>query len=172
MPTIIPFHRVVLDDAAFTAEPFSIHTRWIETEWAGSVEPYGPSAEGEQPTERERVTVEVGGRRLEVSLPAGLSARSGGSGAGRKPPTAHRAAASGGVASGDALVAPMQGTIVKVAVEDGQLIEAGDLVVVLEAMKMEQPINAHQSGKIGELSAAIGDVVSSGTVLCTITSDD
>jgi acetyl-CoA/propionyl-CoA carboxylase biotin carboxyl carrier protein len=171
MPTIIPFHRVVLDDPAFTTEPFSVHTRWIETEWEGSVEPYGPSTEGAQPTERERVTVEVGGRRLEVSLPAGLSAR-GGSGAGRKPPSAHRAAASGGVTSGDALVAPMQGTIVKVAVEDGQLVEAGDLVVVLEAMKMEQPINAHQSGKVGELSAAIGDVVSSGTVLCTIVSDD
>jgi acetyl-CoA/propionyl-CoA carboxylase biotin carboxyl carrier protein len=171
MPTIIPFHRVVLDDPAFTAEPFSIHTRWIETEWSGAVEPYGPSTEGEQPAERERVTVEVGGRRLEVSLPAGLGVRSGGA-ADRKPPTAHRAAAAGGVASGDALVAPMQGTIVKVAVEVGQLVEAGDLVVVLEAMKMEQPINAHQSGKIGELSAAIGDVVSSGTVLCTIASDD
>jgi acetyl-CoA/propionyl-CoA carboxylase, biotin carboxylase, biotin carboxyl carrier protein len=168
MPTIIPFHRVVLDDPAFTAEPFTVHTRWIETEWTGSVEPYGPTAEGAAPAERERITVEVGGRRLDVSLPAGLALRGGGGAQGRKPPAATRAGSSTAATSGDSLVAPMQGTIVKVAVEEGQAVEAGDLVVVLEAMKMEQPINAHQAGTVSDLAAAIGDVVSSGAVLCKI----
>jgi acetyl-CoA/propionyl-CoA carboxylase biotin carboxyl carrier protein len=167
MPTIIGFHRVVLEDPAFTAEPFSVHTRWIETEWTGSVEPYGGGVDDEQPSERERFTVEVGGRRLEVSLPAGLAAATTGPARG-KPPSARRKGTSGAAASGDALTAPMQGTIVKVAVEEGQTVEAGELVVVLEAMKMEQPINAHQAGTVTDLTAAIGDVVSSGAALCRI----
>jgi acetyl-CoA/propionyl-CoA carboxylase biotin carboxyl carrier protein len=174
MPTIIPFHRVVLTDPAFTDDPFRIHTRWIETEWTGSVEAYGATTDGEA-AERERITVEVGGRRLEVSLPAGLSATNGAGRAapgGRTPPSARRAGSSGAAASGDALTAPMQGTIVKVAAEEGQTVAAGDLVVVLEAMKMEQPIAAHRAGTVTDLSAAIGDVVSSGTTLCRIVGDD
>ncbi|MBV9487788.1 MAG: ATP-grasp domain-containing protein [Frankiaceae bacterium] len=168
MPTIIPFHRIVLDDADFADEPFRVHTRWIETEWTGSVEPYGASAGGTEPEERERVTVEVGGRRLEVSLPGGLAMKSNAGGAKRKPPSAHKGSASGAAASGDSLTAPMQGTIVKVAVEEGQSVESGELVVVLEAMKMEQPINAHQAGVVTDLAATIGDVVTSGTAICRI----
>jgi acetyl-CoA/propionyl-CoA carboxylase biotin carboxyl carrier protein len=169
MPTIIPFHRAVLDDPAFTAEPFAVHTRWIETEWTGSVEPYGAATDGGSAPERERITVEVGGRRLEVTLPGGLAA--GAKGRGTRTPPSHRAASSAATASSDALTAPMQGTIVKVAVEDGQQVEAGELVVVLEAMKMEQPITAHRAGTVTDLSAAIGDVVSSGDSLCRIVSD-
>jgi acetyl-CoA/propionyl-CoA carboxylase biotin carboxyl carrier protein len=167
MPTIIPFHRVVLDDPAFTDEPFSIHTRWIETEWTGSVEAYGATTDGEA-AERDRITVEVGGRRLEVSLPGGLAAKGGSSTSGRKPPSAHRATSSSAAASGDSLTAPMQGTIVKVAAEEGQVVEAGELIVVLEAMKMEQPIAAHRAGTVTDLTAAIGDVVTSGAALCRI----
>jgi acetyl-CoA/propionyl-CoA carboxylase biotin carboxyl carrier protein len=170
MPTIIPFHRAVLEDADFTDEPFRVHTRWIETEWTGSVDPYDGGGDAGAPAERERITVEVGGRRLEVSLPGGLTAATTASPpAGRKPPSAHKASSSASAASGDSLTAPMQGTIVKVAVADGDLVEAGDLVVVLEAMKMEQPINAHQAGTVTGLSASVGDVVSSGTTLCEIT---
>jgi acetyl-CoA/propionyl-CoA carboxylase biotin carboxyl carrier protein len=172
MPTIIPFHRVVLEDAAFTSDPFRIHTRWIETEWSGSVEAYGATTDGEQPAGRDRVTVEVGGRRLEVTLPGGLAASGGSATKGRKPPSAHRGSASGAAASGDSLTAPMQGTIVKVAVEEGQQVEAGELVVVLEAMKMEQPINAHQAGTVTDLSAAVGAVVGSGVALCRIVAAD
>jgi acetyl-CoA/propionyl-CoA carboxylase biotin carboxyl carrier protein len=168
MPTIIPFHRVVLDDPDFTNEPFSVHTRWIETEWTGSVEPYGPTSEGEAPEERERITVEVGGRRLEVSLPGGLAVGTGARGKAGKPPSAHRAASAGAGAASDALTAPMQGTIVKVAAEEGQVVEAGELIVVLEAMKMEQPINAHRAGTVTDLSATIGDVVTTGTAICRI----
>jgi acetyl-CoA/propionyl-CoA carboxylase biotin carboxyl carrier protein len=179
MPTIIPFHRVVLEDPAFTDEPFSVHTRWIETDWTGSVEPYdaaasGAPAEAGATAERERVTVEVGGRRFDVVLPGSLGTGGGArSSATRKtPPTSRRSTAVQQAASGDSLTAPMQGTIVKVAVTEGQQVEAGELVVVLEAMKMEQPINAHQAGTITDLTAAIGDVVGAGTALCRVATGD
>ena len=173
MPTVVPFHRAVLDDPAFTAPDgrFGVHTRWIETEFAGEIPPYdGPVADPGPPEEKTRVVVEVAGKRLEVLLPAAL----GGGGrdgatpqAGRKPPrrgTGARAAA----VSGDELTSPMQGTIVKVAVAEGDAVEAGDLVVVLEAMKMEQPLNAHRAGVIAHLSAEPGATVTSGSVLCSI----
>jgi acetyl-CoA/propionyl-CoA carboxylase biotin carboxyl carrier protein len=170
MPTVIPFHRAVVRDEAFTTEPFTVHTRWIETEWDNQVQPYD-AAPGEQddPAPRQTVVVEVGGRRLEVSLPAGLAAGGGGVGAGAAPKPRKRGGGSGGGgASGDSLTAPMQGTIVKVAVEDGATVAAGDLVVVLEAMKMEQPINAHKAGTISGLKAEVGAGVTSGEVICTI----
>jgi acetyl-CoA/propionyl-CoA carboxylase, biotin carboxylase, biotin carboxyl carrier protein len=171
MPTVIPFHRAVVRDEAFTSEPFRVHTRWIETEWDNQVPPYDAApAEQDEDAPRQTVVVEVGGRRLEVSLPAGLAAGGGGAapaGAAAKP--RKRGAGSGGSgASGDSLAAPMQGTIVKVAVEDGATVEAGDLIVVLEAMKMEQPIAAHKAGTITGLSAEVGATVTSGAVLCTI----
>jgi acetyl-CoA/propionyl-CoA carboxylase biotin carboxyl carrier protein len=170
MPTVIPFHRAVVRDEAFTTEPFTVHTRWIETEWDNQVQPYD-AAPGEQddPAPRQTVVVEVGGRRLEVSLPAGLAAGGGGVGAGAATKPRKRGGGSGGGgASGDSLTAPMQGTIVKVAVEDGATVAAGDLVVVLEAMKMEQPINAHKAGTISGLKAEVGAGVTSGEVICTI----
>ena len=173
MPTVIPFHRAVVADPAFVAEggDFGVHTRWIETEFDNTLAPYQPGADGAGPAheERERVTVEVGGKRLEVVLPAGLSS-AGTDAAARKP--VRRSGGRGHTAAvgGDALTSPMQGTIVKVAVEDGQQVTAGDLVVVLEAMKMEQPINAHKGGTVQGLSAAVGAAVSSGEVVCEITS--
>ncbi|WP_138734873.1 acetyl/propionyl/methylcrotonyl-CoA carboxylase subunit alpha [Modestobacter excelsi] len=168
MPTVVPFHRAVVADPAFTSEPFSVHTRWIETEWDNQVPPYGPAAESEDAEPRQTVVVEVGGRRLEVSLPAGLAAGGpapAGNGAKpRKRAGGHKSTA----ASGDSLTAPMQGTIVKVAVADGATVAAGDLVVVLEAMKMEQPITAHKAGTVSGLTAEVGASVTSGAVLCTI----
>jgi acetyl-CoA/propionyl-CoA carboxylase biotin carboxyl carrier protein len=168
MPTLIPFHRVVLDDPDFIDEPFRVHTRWIETEWTGSVPAYdGGAADGGEAADRERIVVEVGGRRIEVSVPGGLAASRPTAGGG-KPPSAHKAAAGKAAASGDSVTAPMQGTIVKVAVADGDIVEAGDLIVVLEAMKMEQPINAHQAGTVTGLAANVGDVVTSGSVVCEL----
>jgi acetyl-CoA/propionyl-CoA carboxylase, biotin carboxylase, biotin carboxyl carrier protein len=169
MPTVIPFHRAVVRDRAFTSEPFMVHTRWIETEWDNQVPPYdAPPAEHDEDAPRQTVVVEVGGRRLEVSLPAGLAAGSGGAaGAPAKPRRRGSGSGSSG-ASGDSLTSPMQGTIVKVAVADGDTVEAGDLVVVLEAMKMEQPIVAHMAGTITGLSAEVGASVTSGAVICTI----
>jgi acetyl-CoA/propionyl-CoA carboxylase, biotin carboxylase, biotin carboxyl carrier protein len=168
MPTVIPFHRAVVRDEAFTTEPFTVHTRWIETEWDNQVPPYDAApAEGEEAAPRQTVVVEVGGRRLEVSLPAGLAAGGPAPGAAAKP-RKRGGGGSGAGASGDSLTSPMQGTIVKVAVEDGATVEAGDLVVVLEAMKMEQPITAHKAGTISGLSAEVGAAVTSGAVICTI----
>ena len=175
MPTALPFHRAVVSDPAFApadpAQPFTVHTRWIETEFDNTIPPYaGPVGEGAETAERESVTVEVGGKRLEVVLPAGLglgtaaAAGGGGKKAARRGSGTKKAAA----ATGDSLTSPMQGTIVKVAVEEGQKVEAGELVVVLEAMKMEQPLNAHKSGTVMGLVAEVGATVSSGAVLCEI----
>jgi acetyl-CoA/propionyl-CoA carboxylase, biotin carboxylase, biotin carboxyl carrier protein len=169
MPTIIPFHRAVLEDPAFTNEPFSVHTRWIETEFATQIPPYTDPAETGEPAERERITVEVGGRRLDVVLPAGLASTGSPRAGGRKPAKHHRGGSASSSVSGDTLTAPMQGTIVKVAVEDGQQVEAGDLVIVLEAMKMEQPITAHKAGKVTGLQAEVGATVQAGAALADIT---
>jgi acetyl-CoA/propionyl-CoA carboxylase biotin carboxyl carrier protein len=170
MPTVIPFHRAVVRDEAFTSEPFTVHTRWIETEWDNQVPPYDAApAEADEEAPRQTVVVEVGGRRLEVSLPAGLAAGGGGAAPGAAAKPRKRGGGSGGsAASGDSLTSPMQGTIVKVAVEDGATVAAGDLVVVLEAMKMEQPITAHKAGTVSGLSAEVGAAVTSGAVICTI----
>ena len=155
MPTVVPFHRAVLDDPAFTAADghFGVHTRWIETEFAGEIAPYdGPSGRGAgRGRAKTRVVVEVDGKRLEVVVPAGLGGpgRNGGAAAPTAEKPARRAGRRGAGTrrpSGNALTSPMQGTIVKVAVADGDAVEAGDLVVVLEAMKMEQPLNAHRAG--------------------------
>src|SRR5687767_1717390 len=144
MPTVLPFHRAVVDDPAFTSEPFTVHTRWIETEFNNTIPPYdGESADADAGSdERERVVVEVGGRRLEVVLPAGFAAGGGGASA-KRPSRRSGGGKAGAAASGDALTSPMQGTIVKVVAEEGQTVAAGDPVVVLEAMKMEQPLGAH-----------------------------
>ncbi|MCO5988596.1 ATP-grasp domain-containing protein [Actinoallomurus spadix] len=174
MPTVIPFHRTVIEDPAFTDEPFRVHTRWIETEFDNTIAPYDAAVEAAEPAERERVTVEVGGKRLEVVLPAGLGASAGDPGpvaTGRAAAPARRKGgkkAGGAAASGDALVSPMQGTIVKILVEDGTAVEAGATIVVLEAMKMEQPLTAHKAGTVTGLAAQVGQTVSNGAVICEI----
>ena len=150
-------------------EAFSVHTRWIETEFDNDIAPFsGDAGEAAEPEERQKVTVEVGGRRIEVVLPGGLSLGGGGGTAKKKAPKRAGGGKAGAAASGDAVTAPMQGTIVKCAVEEGQEVAEGDLVVVVEAMKMEQPINAHKAGTVTGLNATIGETVSSGAVLCEL----
>ena len=172
MPTVIPFHRVVLDDPAFAPAEggeFKVHTRWIETEFNNTIPMYSGAPGNVNSDEDERTTmvVEVNGKRLEVSLPD----LSGGAKPAAKPAVktrksrSARGAAKGG---GDELTSPMQGTIVKVAASDGDTVAEGDLILVLEAMKMEQPITAHKAGKVSGLSAKAGDTVTSGAVLATI----
>lgn len=172
MPTVIPFHRVVLDDPAFAPAEggeFKVHTRWIETEFNNTIPMYSGAPGNVNSDEDERTTmvVEVNGKRLEVSLPdlgGGAKPAAKPAAKTRKSRSA-RSAAKGG---GDELTSPMQGTIVKVAASDGDTVAEGDLILVLEAMKMEQPITAHKAGKVSGLSAKAGDTVTSGAVLATI----
>ncbi|GHP16386.1 acetyl-/propionyl-CoA carboxylase subunit alpha [Rhodococcus sp. NKCM2511] len=176
LATVIPFHAAVVSDPAFIGDgdSFSVHTRWIETEWDNQVPPFtaGQPIDDDEALPRQSVIVEVGGRRVEVSLPGELTLGGGSGGnAGavrRKPKARTRGGAGAGAASGDSVTAPMQGTVVKVAVDEGQEVAAGDLVAVLEAMKMENPVTAHKAGTITGLSVTAGDAITQGTVLAEI----
>nr|WP_300050411.1 biotin carboxylase N-terminal domain-containing protein [uncultured Nocardioides sp.] len=185
MPTVIPFHRAVVRDPAYVGAStptgdgeFTVYTQWIETEFDNQIEPYagdaGEAAEtGWEAGERQKVTVEVGGRRLEVVLPGNLGSlgglSAGGSGGAGGAKKAKRSAKKAGAkASGDAVTSPMQGTIVKVVVDEGQEVAEGDTVVVMEAMKMEQPLKAHKAGTVTGLQAEVGATVTNGAVICEI----
>jgi acetyl-CoA/propionyl-CoA carboxylase biotin carboxyl carrier protein len=177
MPTVLPFHQAVVSDPAFApSDPdaaFTIHTRWIETEFDNTIPAWTPQAgdldvEDDDAQIRERIVVEVGGKRLEVVLPGGLGVGSGPKAAAKKGPKRSGRAKAGAAAGGDGLTSPMQGTIVKVAVEEGQQVEAGELVVVLEAMKMEQPLTAHKAGIVTSLAAEVGQTVTSGALICEL----
>jgi acetyl-CoA/propionyl-CoA carboxylase, biotin carboxylase, biotin carboxyl carrier protein len=185
LATALPFHRAVVTDPAFAPElhgdpgPFTVHTRWIETEFRNDLAPWAADGAGpdgpDGAADRQTVVVEVDGKRLEVTLPASLAP-----GAATPPangvPLPHGARSRrqraprqpGAAATGNVLTAPMQGTVIKVAVSEGQQVAAGDLVLVLEAMKMEQPVNAHKPGTITALTAQAGATVASGAAICAI----
>jgi acetyl-CoA/propionyl-CoA carboxylase biotin carboxyl carrier protein len=170
IPTVLPFHRAVVTDPAFAGEPLTVHTRWIETEFSTEMPPQD-SAEVAEAAERETLTVEVGGKRLEVVVPAALGQprRNGAAPAStertRGGSRGRRAAPTAG---GDTLVSPMQGTIIKIVAEEGQHVSAGDVVVVLEAMKMEQPLTAHKDGTVTGLDVEVGQTVSAGAAICSL----
>ncbi|MEJ2810557.1 biotin carboxylase N-terminal domain-containing protein [Paenarthrobacter sp. CCNWLY172] len=179
IPTVIPFDLAVVTDPAFApAEgPFKVHTRWIETEFVNSIPAWSASTAGTDTAdagERQRVVVEVGGKRLEVVLPSGLgggvAAVSSGPGtkSGKSKKRSRSAGAAAAAAGGNALTSPMQGTIVKVAAAEGDVVAEGDLIVVLEAMKMEQPLTAHKAGTVRGLAATAGETVAAGAVIATI----
>jgi acetyl-CoA/propionyl-CoA carboxylase biotin carboxyl carrier protein len=173
LPTVLPFHRAVVRDPAFIAEDgdFGVYTRWIETEFVNDIAPWDGELSEATPSEaRHTVVVEVAGKRLEVNLPDRVVAPAGVAGRPAAVPPSRRSHAPSVVAgaSGDAVKSPMQATVVKVAVEEGQQVVKGDLVVVLEAMKMEQPIQAHKDGVIGAINADPGTTVSAGHQLLTI----
>jgi len=175
LPTVLPFHRAIVRDPAFApqdGEPFSVYTRWIETEWVNDIEPWSGELGDQAAAERRsNVVVEVEGKRIEVSLPARLLSGGGSAGAAAAAAPAPRrrgAAHSVETATGDSVTAPMQATVVKVAVADGDPVVKGDLVLVLEAMKMEQPLTAHKDGTVSGINAAVGETVSSGHLLLNI----
>ena len=170
LPTVLPFHRKIVNDPAFigdeAAGKFGIYTRWIETEWVNDIPAWNGIAEdGAEPAERSSVTVEVGGKRIEVSLPSHLGVSGAASKTAKAPKRKGTGAVSGGGQSGNAIKAPMQSTVVKIAVEVGQEVAEGELVVVLEAMKMEQPLTAHRAGKVKAIAGKVGETVPAGTVL-------
>ncbi|WP_406036289.1 acetyl/propionyl/methylcrotonyl-CoA carboxylase subunit alpha [Nocardioides sp. NBC_00163] len=170
MPTVIPFHQAVVTDPAYTAEngSFEVYTTWIETDFDNQITPYtGTHGEPAEDGERQTVVVEVGGKRLSVTLPAGLGGLAAGGGTAAKKPK-RSAKKAGAAASGDSVTSPMQGTIVKIAVEEGQEVTEGDVVVVIEAMKMEQPLKAHKTGTITGLNATVGETVANGAVIAEI----
>ena len=176
MPTVVPFHRTVVSDPAFATPedtPFTVHTRWIETEFDNQIEPFSAAPEpSEEEPERQSIVVEVGGKRLEVTVPqqlAGPRSAAPTAQSKQRKQRATRGSAAARGASGDSLTSPMQGTIVKIAVSNGDEVSEGDLIVVLEAMKMEQPLTAHKSGVVKDLDVSQGDTVSAGTVLASIT---
>ena len=168
LPTVLPFHRKIVRDPAFTSSPFSVYTRWIETEFDNDIEPWsGSLPDGSAPPARHNVVVEVGGKRIEVSLPTKLVPAAGGGTALAAPPR-RNASASVNTVTGDSVKAPMQATIVKLAVSEGDKVVKGDLILVLEAMKMEQPLTAHKDGTVTGVNASVGATVSSGHVLLSI----
>ena len=173
MPTVIPFHRAVVADPAFIGDgdSFGVYTSWIETEFNNTIQPWSgepAQAPNDEAGERQKVVVEVGGKRLEVVLPGGLGGLAGTGGNGGRKPKRTRAKKAGAAASGDSVTSPMQGTIVKIAVEEGQSVAEGDVIVVLEAMKMEQPLKAHKSGTVTGLQAEVGATVTNGAVICEL----
>jgi acetyl-CoA/propionyl-CoA/long-chain acyl-CoA carboxylase, biotin carboxylase, biotin carboxyl carrier protein len=174
MPTVLPFHRAVVVDPAFAGPALRVHTRWIETEFAAEMpaQEAAVASSPVAPVERERITVEVGGKRLEVVVPADFggqrrtsAAPSGYPERARGGSRGHRSAPAAG---GDTLISPMQGTIVKIAVADGQRVSAGEVIVVLEAMKMEQPLTAHKDGTVTGLSVTVGQSVTAGAAICEL----
>jgi acetyl-CoA/propionyl-CoA carboxylase biotin carboxyl carrier protein len=175
MPTVLPFHRAVVEDPAFSGSSLEVHTRWIETDFSADIPPYaGPAGQPGDPDDaaRERITVEVGGKRLEVTLPGGLPSAAGaghGAAVAQRPRRGgRRGRAADAAPGGSALVSPMQGTIVKIVAAEGEQVSAGDTIVVLEAMKMEQPLTAHQDGVVSGLTVQVGETVSAGAVICQL----
>jgi len=167
LPTVLPFHRKIVRDPAFTSSPFSIYTRWIETDFTNDIEPWsGSLADAATPAARHTVVVEVEGKRIPVSLPTKLLPTAGS--VSNAPAPKRRGAGSVSTVTGDSVKAPMQATIVKLAVAEGDVVVKGDLILVLEAMKMEQPIVAHKDGTIAGINAAVGTTVSSGHLLLNI----
>jgi acetyl-CoA/propionyl-CoA carboxylase biotin carboxyl carrier protein len=168
---VLPFHRAVVADPAFAGEPLRVHTRWIETEFSTPM-PDQDSAEAAAAPDRERLTVEVGGKRLEVTVPAGLGGSrrtDAGSAGAERARTTTRGRRSAPAGSGNTLVSPMQGTIIKIVASEGQRVSAGDVIVVLEAMKMEQPLTAHKDGTVTGLAVEVGQTVTAGASICELT---
>ena len=164
-PTVIPFHQAMLNNPAFVGDEdgFSVYTRWIEEEWDGEL-PSTPATDEDEDADtgapaRRTFAVEIDGRRIEVALPEELVA----AGPAKRKPKKRRA--NKAAVSGDAVASPMQASVIKVNVEEGQEVAEGDVLLVLEAMKMENPVKAHKAGAVTGLAVEVGGQVNKGAVL-------
>ncbi|MDK4246819.1 acetyl/propionyl/methylcrotonyl-CoA carboxylase subunit alpha [Corynebacterium accolens] len=166
LPTVLPFDRAIVADPAFTAEngSFDVYTKWIEEAWDNQLTPHDDSTDAEAgaPEASQVHTVEIDGRRIEVALPATFGIT------GARKRKKRKGAGAKAAVSGDAVTAPMQGTVIKVNVEEGQEVEEGDIVLVLEAMKMENPVKAHKSGTVTGLAVEVGSSTTKGAQLLEI----
>ena len=166
LPTVLPFDRAIVADPAFTAEngSFDVYTKWIEEAWDNQLTPHDDSTDAEAgaPEASQVHTVEIDGRRIEVALPATFGIT------GARKRKKRKGAGAKAAVSGDAVTAPMQGTVIKVNVEEGQEVEEGDIVMVLEAMKMENPVKAHKSGTVTGLAVEAGASTTKGAQLLEI----
>ncbi|MEV4844726.1 biotin carboxylase N-terminal domain-containing protein [Micromonospora matsumotoense] len=168
LATTLPFHRAVVEDPAFTGPTLRVHTEWIERDFDNRLEPHDrPTAAGTEEPARRQVVVEVNGRRMEVSLPAALAAPPGVSAAPTRPRRQSFAQARTAV-SGSMVTAPMQGTVVRIAVAEDEAVEAGQLLVVLEAMKMEQPVLAQRAGVVKNVQVEVGAVLPADGLICEV----
>jgi acetyl-CoA/propionyl-CoA carboxylase biotin carboxyl carrier protein len=170
LPTVIPFHRKIVNDPAFVATDgkFDVYTRWIETEWNNDIEPWAGQADqiDQLANSRSSVVVEVDGKRLEVSLPSRMLQTGSQFATGGRAPKRNISSHHASSGAGDkAIKAPMQSTVVKLAVAAGDKVVEGDQILVLEAMKMEQSITSPRNGVIKAVKVAVGETVPSGTVL-------
>ena len=170
LPTVIPFHRKIVNDPAFVAADgkFKIYTRWIETEWLNDIEPWSGQAEQieSDSTDRNQVVVEVEGKRIQVSLPARFLQANGSSPTAGRAPRRKVSSHQGLAGAADKQIkAPMQSTVVKIAVKQGDKVIEGDQILVLEAMKMEQSISAARDGVIKAVKVSVGETIPSGTVM-------
>lgn len=169
IPTVIPFHRLLVNEPKFTAEgsEFGVFTRWVETEWDNQIEPWSGIAEVDEPDTLREVSLEVDGQLVSVSVPTRMLGEGANYG---KPPRrkqSQQQTSHSGI-KGNMVFAPMQSNVVKVAVSDGDHVNDGDLLLVLEAMKMEQPVTAHRAGKVSGLSVQTGETLSAGTKILEI----
>jgi acetyl/propionyl-coA carboxylase len=166
LPTVLPFDRAIVTNPAFTAEngSFDVYTKWIEEAWDNQLTPHDDSTDAEAgaPEASQVHTVEIDGRRIEVALPATFGIT------GARKRKKRKGAGAKAAVSGDAVTAPMQGTVIKVNVEEGQEVEEGDIVLVLEAMKMENPVKAHKSGTVTGLAVEAGASTTKGAQLLEI----
>lgn len=171
LPTVIPFHQAITADPAFIGDGnnFEVYTKWIEEEWKNELPAYVDPAEAAEESDElpaQKYVVEVDGRRVEVALPGNLVV--GGGAAPRKKSKKRRGGGAKAAVSGDSVVAPMQGTVIKVNVENGQEVQEGEVVVVLEAMKMENPVKAHKSGIVSDLAVEAGSQINKGNPILEI----
>lgn len=169
IPTVIPFHRLLVNEPKFTAEgsEFGVFTRWVETEWDNQIEPWSGIAEVDEPDTLREVSLEVDGQLVSVSVPTRMLGEGANYG---KPPRrkqSQQQTSHSGI-KGNTVFAPMQSNVVKVAVSNGDHVNDGDLLLVLEAMKMEQPVTAHRAGKVSGLSVQTGQTLSAGTKILEI----
>lgn len=164
MATALPFHRAILEDKNFT-DTFKVYTSYIENEFNNEIPAFTSSSGSSEatPPSREDLIVELDGKKFNLSIFSDNQIP-------KRTRKNSQSAFTGSV--GDGVISPMQGTVVKIAIAEGDLVQSGDLLIVLEAMKMEQPLTAHKSGRISAINVAIGASVTSGSTLCIIEDDE